>query len=178
LSVILINIAAAYPHHHFGQADGYVDRGLRSLYDAVINEGGNVDFASLVSSNQDNIIFSERFEGPIKIVENGTVPSVNHTDLSVETVFTGINFTSNMAFLRPDDILYLEKNNGTVNRITNGVMLDKPLLDLDVVHSDGLLGIAVSKNERGPTYVFLYFTELLIIPMVKSESVIVFTDTN
>jgi glucose/arabinose dehydrogenase len=66
-----------------------------------------------------------------------------------------------MAFLAPDDILFLEKNDGLVNRVTNGKLSDKPLLDLNVVHSDGLLGIAVSKNESDHTYVFLYFTQSL-----------------
>jgi glucose/arabinose dehydrogenase len=38
-------------------------------------------------------------------------------------------------------------------------MLPEPLLDVNVVPNDGLLGIAVSKNTSGSTYVFLYFTE-------------------
>jgi hypothetical protein len=76
LSVILINIVAAYPHYHLGQINVDVGRALQSLYDAVTNERGNVGFALLVSSNRDNIIFSERFEGAIKIVGNRPVPSV------------------------------------------------------------------------------------------------------
>ena len=54
-------------------------------------------------------------------------------------VFTKMNSTSNMALVEPDDILFLEKNYCTVNRITHGVLLNKPLLDLDVVHSDGFV---------------------------------------
>ena len=42
----------------------------------------------------------------------------------VQTVFAGINFNSNMAFLGPNDILLLEKNEGTVKRITNGALLE------------------------------------------------------
>jgi glucose/arabinose dehydrogenase len=60
----------------------------------------------------------------------------------------------------------LEKNQGTVRRIVNGNMLDKPLLDVNVANRDerGMLGIAISKNENktggNPTiYVFLYYTE-------------------
>ena len=77
----------------------------------------------------------------------------------VETVVTGLESPTNMAFLGPNDILVLEKNKGTVQRIINGSMLPKPLLDVNVVANDGLLGIAVSKNESSSTYVFLYFTE-------------------
>ena len=71
---------------------------------------------------------------------------VGDQNFEVEVVFNGINFTSNMAFLSPDDILVLEKNEGTVKRIVNGTMYPDPMLDLDVVHSDGLLGIAVSEG--------------------------------
>jgi aldose sugar dehydrogenase len=72
-----------------------------------------------------------------------------------------------MAFLAPDDILVLEKNNGTVHRIVNGNMLPKPLLDVNVatLSERGLLGIAIAKNlttttpSSGHTYVYLYYTE-------------------
>ena len=79
-----------------------------------------------------------------------------------------------MAFLGPNDILVLEKNEGTVQRIVNGKMIAEPLLHVNVSSADerGLLGIAVAtasatKNNmtggvgtgQSPTYVFLYFTE-------------------
>ena len=66
-----------------------------------------------------------------------------------------------MAFLGPNDILFLEKTNGTVKRIINGTMMKEPLLDVNVAVNDerGMLGIAVAKHKNGPTYVFLYFTE-------------------
>ena len=54
-----------------------------------------------------------------------------------------------MAFLGPDDFLILEKA-GTVKRVTNGKVLDKPLLQIDVSVKDerGLLGIAVSEKKK------------------------------
>jgi len=54
-----------------------------------------------------------------------------------------------MGFLGPDDFLILEKA-GTVKRVTNGVILDKPLLQVDVSVKDerGLLGIAVSEKKN------------------------------
>ena len=54
-----------------------------------------------------------------------------------------------MAFLGPDDILVLEKNNGTVRRIINGTV-SEPLIDLNVgnFRERGLVGIAIAvKNE-------------------------------
>ncbi|HKG72570.1 MAG TPA: PQQ-dependent sugar dehydrogenase [Nitrososphaeraceae archaeon] len=90
---------------------------------------------------------------------------INNTNggLKVESIFKGIDLPTTMAFLGPDDILVLEKNNGIVRRILNGTMLPEPLLDVSVAnkHERGMLGIAVAEktNPIAPTYVFLYFTE-------------------
>jgi aldose sugar dehydrogenase len=90
----------------------------------------------------------------------------NNTDLKAEVVFKGLNFPTSMAFLGPNDILVLEKNNGTVQRIVNGVMLKNSLLDVNVANKGerGMLGIAISSPKHNdeknkPTYVFLYYTE-------------------
>jgi aldose sugar dehydrogenase len=75
-----------------------------------------------------------------------------------------------MAFIGPEDILVLEKNDGTVRRILNGVMLEEPLLNVDVANDGerGMLGIAIAEKEtpeeddndnNNITYVFLYYTE-------------------
>lgn len=88
-------------------------------------------------------------------------PVVNDGKLKVEPVATGITFPTHMAFLGANDILVLEKNNGTVWRITNGTISKKPLIDVNVANGveRGMLGIAVKKYENGTTYVFLYYTE-------------------
>jgi aldose sugar dehydrogenase len=41
----------------------------------------------------------------------------NETHLKIETVFTGLRSPTSMAFLGPNDILVLEKSQGTVQRI-------------------------------------------------------------
>jgi aldose sugar dehydrogenase len=109
------------------------------------------------------------------------LPTVNDPNLKVEKVFTGLRFPTKMAFLGPNDILVLEKDNGTVQRIVNGKMLPEPVLDVNVANKfeRGLLGIAVAKQQQqssptqqqqandeeayngsgSPTYVFLYYTE-------------------
>ena len=68
---------------------------------------------------------------------------------------------TSMAFLGPDDILLLEKNTGKVQRILNGSLQKDPLLQVKVGTEVemGLLGIAISKNQQGKTFVFLYYTE-------------------
>ena len=95
-------------------------------------------------------------------------PKLYDPSLTAEIVFSGIKFPTSMAFLAKDDILVLEKNEGTVKRILDGKMLKNPLIDLDVSTKGerGLLGIAVSKYEKNDNYqsthVFLYLTESLL----------------
>jgi glucose/arabinose dehydrogenase len=84
---------------------------------------------------------------------------VGDQDLQVQKVLSGINVTSNMAFLGIDDLLILEKNEGTIKRIVNSSMHPQPMLDLNVVHSDGLLGIAISEGRVSQKNVFVYYTE-------------------
>ena len=88
-------------------------------------------------------------------------PTINDPHLKAEVIFRGINFPTNMAFLGPNDILVLEKNEGTVKRIVNGTMLTQPLLHVNVATKleRGMLGIAVARHQNGPTYVFLYYTQ-------------------
>lgn len=87
-------------------------------------------------------------------------PYVNDTNFAVETVATGLKFPTDMAFLSDDDILVLEKDNGTVRRIVNGTVLQSPLLDVTVATKNerGMLGIDIAENV-GHTDVFLYYTE-------------------
>jgi glucose/arabinose dehydrogenase len=89
------------------------------------------------------------------------IPFINDPNLKVEMVFKGLKFPTSMAFLDQGDILVLEKNNGTVQRIVNGTIQPQPMLDVNVANKNerGMLGIAVSKHENGSTYVFLYYTE-------------------
>ena len=53
-----------------------------------------------------------------------------------------------MAFLNPDNILVTFKDTGIVRRILNGVMLQKPFLDVNIATYGyrGMLGIAISNN--------------------------------
>jgi glucose/arabinose dehydrogenase len=102
-------------------------------------------------------------------------PNVSDSNLNVELVFqkeikhkgNTISPVSTMTFLGNNDILLLDKNNGTVKRIVNGVLLKEPLLDVNVANKRerGMLGIATAmsstanrdENDR-PSSVFLYYT--------------------
>jgi len=100
--------------------------------------------------------------------ETGNGPPINFRDpilkdphLKVEKVVDGLDFSTSMAFLGPNDILVLEKKKGTVERIVNGTLENEPLLDMPINHfgGRGMLGVAVSdENKSRPTFVFLYLT--------------------
>src|SRR5215217_3893145 len=89
-------------------------------------------------------------------------PSIKDPNLGVELVSSDVlEFPTSMAFLGPNDILVLEKEKGTVQRIVNGKLLPTPVLTVDVATEVErcMCGIAVSKSDSGTVYVFLYFTE-------------------
>src|SRR5919107_5465813 len=91
----------------------------------------------------------------------GAGPSVNDTSLTVEQVTGGLISPTTIAFLDEDTMLVLEKDNGRVRVIENGVLQPEPLLDVSVANDGerGMLGTAVSRENDTTTYVFLYFTE-------------------
>ena len=95
-----------------------------------------------------------------EFVEEGK-PQLADPQLKVEEVASGLNTPTTMAFLGPNDILVLEKDKGTVQRIVDGKILDQPLLDVNVANSVErcMCGIAIAKHDS-KTYVFLYYTEI------------------
>ncbi len=101
-------------------------------------------------------------------------PVITDPNLEVEQVAEGLELPTTMAFLGPNDILVLEKDKGTVQRIIDGKIMPEPLLDVNVANKNerGMLGIAVVNNNNDnndnnngptntikPTYIFLYYTE-------------------
>lgn len=88
-------------------------------------------------------------------------PTINDDNLTVEKIVDTLEFPTSMAFLGSDDILVTEKTTGKVMRIIDGLMMPMPIIDIPVATSieRGLLGIAISKNFDGKTYVFLSYTE-------------------
>jgi aldose sugar dehydrogenase len=66
-----------------------------------------------------------------------------------------------MAFIGPGDILVLQKGNGRVRRVINGMLQLDPVLDVAVDNASerGLLGIAIHPNFPTSPFVYLYYTE-------------------
>ena len=108
------------------------------------------------------------------------LPIIRDPNLKVEEVARGLDLPTTMAFLGDNDILVLEKDKGTVQRIVNGKMLPEPLLDVNVATSVErcMCGIAISSHSDSvsggdgtglTTYVFLYYTEA---ELTDSEDII------
>ena len=105
------------------------------------------------------ILLSVGYTTEYSFSQSGVTPVIRDDDLMAELVFNGtVKGITNMAFLDDDDILVLERVNGNVRRVIDGVLLAEPLLDVNVTLDDGLLGIATSENDSN-RYVFLYYTE-------------------
>ena len=89
-------------------------------------------------------------------------PIVFDTELVVKPLVKGLYHPVSMAFVGPNDILILQDKIGHINRITNGTLLENPILDLHIGATEPsercLCGIAVSK-ENDRVYVFIYYTE-------------------
>jgi glucose/arabinose dehydrogenase len=97
------------------------------------------------------------------------IPTLSDSDLKIEMVYQGnfkfqpndLALISSMTFLGPQDIILLDKNNGTVYRILNNTLSEKPLLDVSVANERerGLLGVETSQSENNTRYLYLYYTE-------------------
>jgi len=82
--------------------------------------------------------------------------------LQVTTVLnTGLSQPMGIIFLAPDDFLVPEKGSGQVKRVTNGVVLPAPVLDLAVNSSSerGLLSLVLHPDFPATPYMYAYWTE-------------------
>jgi aldose sugar dehydrogenase len=84
-------------------------------------------------------------------------PTLKDPNLQVETIVEGLSWPTSMAFIDNNNILVLEKEKGTVRLVSNGILQETPVLEVDVNSRSerGLLGIAIINNDT----VFLYYTE-------------------
>ena len=82
-------------------------------------------------------------------------PLLKDKDLAAKKFVQGLSQPTTMAFVG-DDILVLQKNDGKARLIRDGVLQEKPVLDVNVSNDSerGLLGITTVDST-----VYLYFTE-------------------
>ena len=85
----------------------------------------------------------------------------NDTRIKIEPIYDGLKSPTAIAFLGPDDMLVLQRQNNSIMRIVNGQMLDEPVLDLGnnvkLMGGSCLCDIAILRNDNGTTYAFLYY---------------------
>ncbi len=115
---------------------------------------------TIPSSDYGSVYGSEEFRQREFTDESGH-PDIYDPNLHAEIVVEDLELPTTMAFLGPNDMLVLEKEKGTVQRIVEGEILTQPLLDVNVAGfiERCMCGIAVSRDTPGHTYVFLFYTE-------------------
>ena len=97
------------------------------------------------------------------VLPDSQPPTISDAGLKVEKVMEGLDQPTSMAFIDRNDLLILQKNNGMVRLVSDGVLQEKPVLTVNVLENSerGLLGLAVANVTGGATTktVFLYYTE-------------------
>lgn len=91
----------------------------------------------------------------IEITDETKTPTVLDANFKIEKFVSGLSVPTTMAFVG-DDILVLQKNDGKVRLIRNGILQNEPVLDVEVSNygEQGLLGITNVGSK-----VYLFFTE-------------------
>jgi len=119
-------------------------------------------YSFITNQDQQALGQSQTQTGPANITNTVNMLSLSDHNLKIESVATGFDFPTAIAFLGNNDILLLEKNTGVVYRIIDG-NITNPVIHLNVSSKDerGLLGIAVTGNDESnqdDRFVFLYYT--------------------
>ncbi len=141
---------------------------IRLLLSKTITLASYAAFFLIISPLVNLPLVAGQTESPAQVArlpEDDLPPAVNAPNLKLETVATGLDHPTAMAFLgSSNDILVTEKNTGTVRRVIDGQVQGGPVLEVPVANDNrtnerGLLGLAVAKQSDTKTYVFVYYTE-------------------
>ena len=89
------------------------------------------------------------------IVEENKLPTLLDDDFKIEKFVSGLHVPTTIEFIG-DDLLVLQKNDGKVKLIRNGILQPEPVLDVEVSNygERGLLGITSHDST-----VYLFFSE-------------------
>ncbi|MGH7928953.1 MAG: PQQ-dependent sugar dehydrogenase, partial [Candidatus Binatia bacterium] len=98
---------------------------------------------------------------PTLLLTTAVAQTLNDPSLRLREIVGGLNDPTNMAFIGLRDILVLQKNDGRVRRVIDGVLQPGEVLDVDVDNDSerGLLGIALHPDFPETALVYLYYTE-------------------
>ncbi|HKG42000.1 MAG TPA: hypothetical protein VKA98_07675, partial [Nitrososphaeraceae archaeon] len=80
--------------------------------------------------------------------KQGPSLQIPYKSLKVELVTEGLSFPTSMEFIDNNNILVLQKDNGTVHLVSNGILQKKPVLkvQVDTKGERGMLGITHSRK--------------------------------
>jgi aldose sugar dehydrogenase len=94
-------------------------------------------------------------------LDSALAQTLNDPKLHVRELTSGLSQPTAMAFIGPADILVLQKGDGLVRRVINGVLQPGQVLDVAVDNASerGLLGIAIHPSFPFAPFVYLYYTE-------------------
>jgi aldose sugar dehydrogenase len=106
------------------------------------------------------VVYVSGYTPTLRFSSDKSMPVIHDPNLRIEEVIRGLDLPTSMAFLGKDDILVLEKDKGTVQRIVNGQIMNKSIIDVNVSTDVErcMCGIAVSMKDNA-TNIFLYYTE-------------------
>jgi len=101
------------------------------------------------------------YNDTFSVLPDSDPPSIIDSGLRVEKVIQGLSLPTSMVFLDHDDILIVQKNDGRVRLVSNGVLQTNPIFDVEVESQSerGLLGVAAANASGITKTVFLFFTE-------------------
>jgi aldose sugar dehydrogenase len=104
-----------------------------------------------------NSIEAQNAESEMEEKQEGQHPIIKDPNLQAELLVEGLSWPTSMAFIDNNNILTLEKDQGTVQLISNGILQEEQVLEVDVntKAERGLLGIAMMNKDA----IFLYYTE-------------------
>ena len=95
------------------------------------------------------------FIGSVGLIPISFAATVDDANYTIEEYVTGLSSPTTMTFVG-DDILVLQKNDGKVRLVHDGILQNDPVLDLPVSNNSerGLLGIESVGND-----IYLFYTE-------------------
>jgi len=94
-------------------------------------------------------------------LDSALAQTLNDPKLHVRELVSGLSQPTAMVFIGPADILVLQKGDGLVRRVINGVLQPDQILDVAVDNASerGLLGIAIHPSFPSAPFVYLYYTQ-------------------
>jgi glucose/arabinose dehydrogenase len=117
-------------------------------------------FTTIISVLVPDVTLPYKTGGPAEVESSG--PQLRDDTLSLEEVTGGLKFPTSIAFLDANNILVLQKNDGQVRLVSDGELVELPVLQVAVESNaeQGLLGIAVWNGSSATSNeVFLHLTE-------------------